>query len=62
VFLGFGEHDIPERPHDDVGFYAASPDVTLHVLPGAAHCHNFAPTRTELWERLGRWATDAGER
>jgi pimeloyl-ACP methyl ester carboxylesterase len=59
VFLGFGEHDIPDRPHDDVSFYAGSPDVTLFVLAGAAHCHNFAPTRAQLWERLGRWAAAA---
>jgi pimeloyl-ACP methyl ester carboxylesterase len=62
LFLGFGEHDIPERPHDDAGFYTGSPDVTLFVLPEAAHCHNFAPTRTVLWERLGRWAADAHAR
>lgn len=56
VFLGFGEHDVPERPHDEVAFYTGSHDVTLYVLEDAAHCHNFAPTRTRLWDRLARWA------
>jgi hypothetical protein len=56
LFLGFGEHDVPERPHDEVAFYSASRDVTLYVLEDAAHCHNFASTRTRLWDRLARWA------
>jgi serine aminopeptidase S33 family len=55
VFLGFGDQDIPERPHDDVGYYGASRDVTLVVLEDSAHCHNFAPTRTRLWDRIGAW-------
>lgn len=56
VLLGFGEHDVPEHPHDDVAFYRSSPDVTLTVLPGSAHCHNFAGTRAMLWDRLAAWA------
>ena len=56
VFLGFGDHDIPQRPHDDVAFYPRSRDVTLHVLPGSAHCHNFAGTRAQLWNRIAVWA------
>jgi len=27
------------------------------VLEDAAHCHNFAPSRTRLWDRIGVWAT-----
>jgi pimeloyl-ACP methyl ester carboxylesterase len=56
VFLGFGEHDVPPVPHDDVAYYTASPDVTLFVVPGAAHCHNFAPARAQLWDRIAVWA------
>jgi pimeloyl-ACP methyl ester carboxylesterase len=56
VFLGFGEQDVPERPHDEVAFYTGSHDVTLYVLDDAAHCHNFASTRTRLWDRMARWA------
>jgi pimeloyl-ACP methyl ester carboxylesterase len=55
LFLAFGEHDIPERPHDEVAFYRGSRDVTLFVLEDAAHCHNFAATRTVLWDRLAEW-------
>jgi len=25
-------------------------------MPDAAHCHNFAATRTQLWDRIDRWA------
>jgi hypothetical protein len=57
VFLAFGDHDVPELPHHDVAFYTASADVVLYVLPDAAHCHNFAATRTQLWDRLGLWAS-----
>lgn len=56
VFLGFGDHDVPPVPHDEVAFYTRSRDVTLYVLPDAAHCHNFATTRMRLWDRIDRWA------
>jgi hypothetical protein len=58
VFLGFGDHDVPPSPHAEVAFYTSSPDVTLYLLPNSAHCHNFARTRTKLWDRVGRWAAD----
>jgi pimeloyl-ACP methyl ester carboxylesterase len=56
VFIGFGDHDVPPAPHEDVAFYPRSRDVTLYVLRDSAHCHNFASTRTELWDRIGVWA------
>jgi pimeloyl-ACP methyl ester carboxylesterase len=62
VFLGFGDHDIPPLPHADVAYYPRSNDVTLYVLRNSAHCHNFAATRAELWDRIGAWAAEqAGE-
>jgi pimeloyl-ACP methyl ester carboxylesterase len=57
VFVGFGDHDVPPVPHDDVCYYSASRDVTLYVLADSAHCHNFAHSRTQLWDRIGAWAT-----
>jgi pimeloyl-ACP methyl ester carboxylesterase len=59
VFLCFGDHDIPERPRDDVSFYERSNDIRMLVLEDAAHCHNFATTRTVLWDRLCAWAVEA---
>jgi hypothetical protein len=35
--------------------------VTLLVLTGSAHCHNFAATRAALWDRLGTWAAAAAD-
>ncbi len=60
VFVAFGEHDVPEHPHDDIGYYRSSGDVTLMVLPRSAHCHNFAGTRALLWDRLADWASNIG--
>ena len=39
--IAFGEFDIAERPRDEVGFYKSSVDITLFVLAGSYHCHNF---------------------
>ena len=61
VLVAFGDRDVPERPHEDVAFYHASHDVTLLVLSASAHCHNFAGTRTVLWDRLGSWAAAAAD-
>jgi hypothetical protein len=61
VFLAFGDHDVPPVPHADVAFYPRSPDVTLSVLCNSAHCHNFASTRTQLWDRIGLWAGEQTE-
>jgi hypothetical protein len=30
----------------------ACPDISLFVVPGAAHNHNIAPNRTVLWDRM----------
>lgn len=62
AFVAFGDQDVPEHPHDDAGFYRSSPDVTVFVLAGSAHCHNFATTRTLLWDRLLLWAATVPHR
>jgi hypothetical protein len=55
VFIGFGDYDVPPIPHADVAFYSRSRDVTLFILPNSAHYHNFATTRTKLWNRIVLW-------
>jgi hypothetical protein len=60
VFLGFGEHDITGNARATAGLMRACPDITLFELPGAGHNHNVAPNRTQLWDRLGRWALGIG--
>ena len=58
VMIAFGEFDIAQRPHDEVAFYEQSRDVTLFVLAGSYHCHNFQDGRVALWNRLGTWASE----
>ncbi len=55
VFLGYGERDISVDPSSEPSFYKASRDVTLHILRGSAHCHNFSSVRALQWERVRWW-------
>ena len=56
VMVAFGEFDLAERPRDEAAFYERSDDITLFVLQGSYHCHNFQDGRARLWDRLGAWA------
>lgn len=55
VFIGLGERDTAPDPHREPSAYGASSDVTLVVCERMAHMHNFASTRTKLWDRLVAW-------
>jgi alpha-beta hydrolase superfamily lysophospholipase len=56
VFLAFGTVvDLTTGPYTEPANYGASGDVTLYLVQGSAHCHNFATNRTMLWDRIGRW-------
>jgi pimeloyl-ACP methyl ester carboxylesterase len=55
VFLAFGEQDLSPDPRQEAAAYHSSDDITVFVLPGSAHCHNLAPTRFVLWNRLLNW-------
>jgi alpha-beta hydrolase superfamily lysophospholipase len=55
VLIAFGERDLCHDPWDEPGAFRSSPDVTLVVMPGMAHMHNFARTREKLWRRLDGW-------
>jgi alpha-beta hydrolase superfamily lysophospholipase len=57
VLIAFGEFDIAEQPRDEAAFYERSDDITLFVVAGSYHCHNFQHGRARLWDRLGAWAT-----
>jgi len=59
VFIGWSEREAFGDPYGEVSVYSASKDVTLFILEGAAHCHNFATTRTKLWNRLAAWVPAA---
>jgi len=55
VFLVHGVVDTSPAPHREPAYFTGSCDVTLMVLQGSAHCHNFAGTRRVLWDRLDAW-------
>jgi pimeloyl-ACP methyl ester carboxylesterase len=60
VFLGFGEDDLTQDFIGCAALYGAANDISLFVLPGAAHCHNQSDRRTMMWDRLAHWARGYG--
>lgn len=55
VLVAMGERDVSPAPHAEPAFYTASPDVTLHMVQRAGHCHSFAVTRNRLLDRIAGW-------
>jgi hypothetical protein len=55
VFLAFGARDLTPNPREEPTAFSGSGDVTVVVIPGMAHMHNFARTRANLWRRLEAW-------
>lgn len=55
VYLLFGDIDVSPDPRREVATYSRARDISLYVLPGAAHCHNFATTRALAWNHFDRW-------
>jgi pimeloyl-ACP methyl ester carboxylesterase len=55
LLLLFGDVDTSPDPHAEVAFYRASRDITLALLRGSAHMHNYATTRRNGWDRLRGW-------
>ena len=56
VFVGLGDKDIGEPPHDVPSEFTSCHDVTLFVLEESGHNHNVSPNRERLWTRLISWA------
>lgn len=56
VFLAFGEVDISPNPNDEPNFYKNAKSINLKILAGSAHNHNFATSRTELWDEIHHFA------
>jgi pimeloyl-ACP methyl ester carboxylesterase len=55
VFVGLGKRDTAPDPHSEPSAYSASSDITVFICERMAHMHNFATTRTALWDRVARW-------
>jgi pimeloyl-ACP methyl ester carboxylesterase len=58
VLSACGELDIVHDPWSEPAAFASSRDITLLVVRGMRHMHNFAPTRAVLWDRILRFAED----
>lgn len=59
VFSAIGERDIIVDPPGEARIFSSAPSFDFFVCPRMGHMHNFAGTRTLLWERLhhfGSWA------
>jgi pimeloyl-ACP methyl ester carboxylesterase len=52
ALLAMGERDVCHAPAEEVAALKAAADISVLVVPRMAHMHNFATTRTGLWERL----------
>lgn len=55
VFIGCGAVDVVTDPRNEAHAYTTSPHITIAVLADMAHMHNFATSRTRLWEHLASW-------
>lgn len=56
VLTAMGERDVCLDPHEEPSAYRNARDITLFIVPGMAHMHNFATTRRVLWDRLVDWS------
>jgi pimeloyl-ACP methyl ester carboxylesterase len=59
VFIQHGEVDTSPDPQAEAAYFTSSPSVTVFVLKGSAHCHNFAATRRAGWQALDDWIAHA---
>jgi pimeloyl-ACP methyl ester carboxylesterase len=57
VLLATGERDVCHPPAEEVAALKSATDISVLVVPRMAHMHNFATTRTLLWERLDEFVT-----
>jgi pimeloyl-ACP methyl ester carboxylesterase len=55
VLVGVGERDAVPDLHLDATAYPAASQVSLIRVERMAHMHNFASTRTVLWDRIEAW-------
>ena len=52
VLLAMAERDVCQSPAEEVAALKAATDIRVVVVPRMAHMHNFATTRTQIWDRL----------
>lgn len=62
VLCGMGVRDLVPSPLDEPRAFRSARSVDLFVCPRMGHVHNFASTRTLLWDRIhrfGEWCAAA---
>lgn len=52
--------DTSPAPDKEPAYFSGAPSVELQVLEDAAHCQNFASTRTKHWTALNDWIDRQG--
>jgi pimeloyl-ACP methyl ester carboxylesterase len=52
--------DTSPAPTKEPAYFSGAPSVELQVLENAAHCQNFASTRTAHWAALNGWIDRQG--
>lgn len=55
VFIGVSERDVCPDPWAEPAAYRGTDHVVLCVVDRMAHMHNFASSRSVLWDKLHRW-------
>jgi alpha-beta hydrolase superfamily lysophospholipase len=55
ILLGLGDSDVAPDPRAEPRNYPSSRDISLMVIDGSAHCHNFSSARAALWDRIAAW-------
>ncbi|WP_280507685.1 alpha/beta hydrolase [Nocardia flavorosea] len=56
VLVAGGERDTLPDPWAEPTAYRGTWDITVKVVPRMAHMHNFARTRTEIWDAIEGFA------
>jgi pimeloyl-ACP methyl ester carboxylesterase len=57
VLLAMGERDVCRPLAEEVAALKSATDIRVVVVPQMAHMHNFATTRTQIWDRLDELVT-----
>ncbi len=55
ILQAWGSADTSPDPHGEGRYFRSCHNYTLVIVPGSAHCHNFAGTRQMLWRRIAAW-------
>ncbi|HDZ56372.1 MAG TPA: alpha/beta hydrolase [Pseudomonas xinjiangensis] len=55
VLLLYGEVDVSPDPQRETSFYPHASDRTITLIGHAAHMHNMASSRLQVWQTMDTW-------